>query len=61
MTEKEITQLQAIIYNGLMEARFKTNKDLPEILDETVDWLTEEHFIQEYNTSYSTKINGDDE
>jgi hypothetical protein len=44
---KEPTKLQAILWNGLFEARI-SNKPLLSILDETMDWLSEDFVIGEY-------------
>jgi hypothetical protein len=51
---KDISRLQSIIYSGLMDARFKPEKSLLKILDETVDWVHDAHFVQEYDSSAET-------
>ena len=53
---RDISRLQSIVYNGLMEARFKPTKNLVEILDETIDWIIDDHFVKEYgDTSPSVR------
>ena len=54
LNEEEFTSLQLIVYDGLMQARLKPDKDLLEILDETVDWIEDEHHVLNYKTGTAT-------
>ena len=56
----EPSKLQSIIWSALMDAKY-TNKDMGEILDDTTEWLSDEFFMQEYDSSTSTKMGDEDE
>ena len=50
----KVTTLQGIIYSALMDSKY-TNKHMLDILDDTCEWIEEEFYMLEYNSSTQTK------
>jgi len=48
------TKLQTILWAAFMDVRYG-QRDMLEVLDETTEHLSEEFFMQEYDSSTSTK------